>query len=66
MVAAIAVILNFIIFFLAVFLILKSTDVFVKGAVEVSVTPHCQKSLWEPHYAVPEKDLRDVYNEVEF
>ncbi len=36
MIAAIAVILNFIIFFLAGFLILKSTDAFVKGAVEVS------------------------------
>ena len=48
MISAIAVILNFVIFFLAGFLILKSTDVFVKGAVEVSVDSHYQKSLWGP------------------
>lgn len=45
MISAIAVILNFVIFFLAGFLILKSTDVFVKGAVEVSVALTLSKVL---------------------
>ncbi len=45
MVVAIAVISNFIIFFLAGFLILKSTDVFVKGAVEVSAALTMSKVL---------------------
>ena len=45
MISAIAVILNFIIFFLAGFLILKSTDVFVKGAVEVSAALTLSKVL---------------------
>ena len=45
MIPAIAVILNFVIFFLAGFLILKSTDVFVKGAVEVSAALTLSKVL---------------------
>ena len=45
MIAAIAVILNFIIFFLAGFLISKSTDVFVKGAIEVSAALTLSKVL---------------------
>jgi hypothetical protein len=45
MIAAIAVILNFIIFFLAGFLISKSMDVFVKGAIEVSAALTLSKVL---------------------
>lgn len=45
MISAIAVILNFVIFFLAGFLILKSTDMFVKGAIEVSVALTLSKVL---------------------
>jgi cation:H+ antiporter len=48
MISAIAVILNFVIFFLAGFLILKSTDVFVKGAVEVSAALTLSKVLVGP------------------